>query len=108
MVFESIGCATCHAPKLGDVSGLYSDLLLHDMGEASSDSATYYGGPAAPGRLDDLAEAKERTRSTGVASPTEWRTAPLWGVADSAPYLHDGRARTLEEAIQLHGGEAAK
>ena len=38
----------------------------------------------------------------------EWRTAPLWGVADSAPYLHDGRAATLNEAIRLHGGEAAK
>ena len=35
MVFESIGCATCHAPKLGEVTGLYSDLLLHDMGESS-------------------------------------------------------------------------
>jgi CxxC motif-containing protein (DUF1111 family) len=40
-------------------------------------------------------------------SPGEWRTAPLWGVADSAPYLHDGRAATLEEAIAAHGGEAA-
>ncbi len=39
---------------------------------------------------------------------TEWRTPPLWGVADSAPYLHDGRAKTLDEAIRLHDGEAAK
>ena len=37
--------------------------------------------------------------------PDEWRTPPLWGVADSAPYLHDGRAATLEEAIRLHGGQ---
>ena len=36
----------------------------------------------------------------------EWRTPPLWGVADSAPYLHDGRAETLSEAIAAHGGEA--
>ena len=36
----------------------------------------------------------------------EWRTPPLWGVRDSAPYLHDGRAATLEEAIAWHGGEA--
>jgi CxxC motif-containing protein (DUF1111 family) len=36
----------------------------------------------------------------------EWRTPPLWGVRDSAPYLHDGRAATLEEAIRAHGGEA--
>ena len=37
----------------------------------------------------------------------EWRTPPLWGVRDSAPYLHDGRAETLTEAILMHGGEAA-
>ncbi|MEM9368148.1 MAG: di-heme oxidoredictase family protein, partial [Planctomycetota bacterium] len=36
----------------------------------------------------------------------EWRTPPLWGVADTAPYLHDGRAETLQQAILLHGGEA--
>ena len=40
-------------------------------------------------------------------SPSEWRTPPLWGVADSAPYLHDGRAATLAEAIKLHAGQAA-
>jgi len=108
MVFQSIGCGTCHAPKLGAVSGLYSDLLLHDMGEASSDSATYYGAPIAPRSPGDLALAKEQTRRSGMAAPTEWRTPPLWGVASSAPYLHDGRADTLDDAIRLHDGEAAK
>ena len=43
-----------------------------------------------------------------MAAPTEWRTPPLWGVADSAPYLHDGRAETLDDAIRRHDGEAAK
>ena len=43
----------------------------------------------------------------GSTSPSEWRTPPLWGVADSAPYLHDGRAATLAEAIKLHAGQAA-
>lgn len=38
----------------------------------------------------------------------EWRTPPLWGVASSAPYLHDGRAATLEQAIQWHGGEGQR
>jgi CxxC motif-containing protein (DUF1111 family) len=108
MVFQSTGCAACHLPKLGDVKGIYSDLLLHDMGEDSSDSATYYGAPIAPARLNDLAAKKEPARPSGMATATEWRTAPLWGVADSAPFLHDGRASTLEEAIRLHGGEAAK
>jgi CxxC motif-containing protein (DUF1111 family) len=42
------------------------------------------------------------------AGPTEWRTTPLWGVADSAPCLQDGRAFTLHEAILLHGGEAER
>ena len=39
--------------------------------------------------------------------PYEWRTPPLWGLADSGPYLHDGRAPTVEKAIELHGGQAA-
>ena len=43
-----------------------------------------------------------------MAAATEWRTPPLWGVADSAPYLHDGRAQTLDIAIATHDGEAAK
>jgi CxxC motif-containing protein (DUF1111 family) len=39
------------------------------------------------------------------AKQQEWRTPPLWGLRDSAPYLHDGRAATIEQAIALHGGE---
>jgi len=108
-VFESIGCATCHAPSLGAATGLYSDLLLHDMGESSSDSGTYYGTPIAPPPSSgDLADAREQARRSGMAAPTEWRTPPLWGVADSAPYLHDGQAPSLDVAIRRHGGEAAK
>jgi CxxC motif-containing protein (DUF1111 family) len=109
MVFESIGCATCHAPTLGVVSGIYSDLLLHDIGESSSDSATYYGAPIAPTRsLRNVVDAREPTPRSGMADATEWRTPPLWRVADSAPYLHNGRAATLDEAIRRHGGEAAR
>ena len=67
----------------------YTDLLLHDMG---------------PGLASTLTE--------GNASGSEWRTAPLWnigltaGVSFGEAYLHDGRARTLNEAILWHGGEA--
>lgn len=54
---------------------------------------------------------KTALKSTFARLPTnleqEWRTPPLWGVHDSPPYLHDGRAETLVEAIALHGGEAA-
>jgi CxxC motif-containing protein (DUF1111 family) len=44
--------------------------------------------------------------TSGTASELEWRTPPLWGFRDSAPYLHDGRARTLDHAVAFHGGEA--
>jgi CxxC motif-containing protein (DUF1111 family) len=100
-LFGEIGCAACHVPELRtghhriaalahrDVP-LYSDLLLHDLGDALAD-----------GRPD------------GAADGREWRTAPLWGLrvmrdflAGSAYLLHDGRAATVEAAILLHGGEA--
>jgi CxxC motif-containing protein (DUF1111 family) len=123
LVFERVGCATCHTPKLGDVDGIYSDLALHDMGSTSADAAVYYGSPGLPidlaraSQLDDpLPNALSTTRRTVVRSRNgkgeavnmaqEWRTPPLWGVADSAPYMHNGRAQTLEHAIQFHDGEA--
>jgi CxxC motif-containing protein (DUF1111 family) len=79
--------------RVGDIDSIYSDLLLHDMGPALSDSGGYYG----------ISEPKSTTN--GVKSQ-EWRTPPLWGFRDSGPYLHDGRAENLEEAVALHGGEA--
>ncbi len=100
-VFYDIGCTACHTPKfvtarLTDrpeqsfqLIWPYSDLLLHDMG---------------PGLADNRPEA----RATG----SEWRTAPLWGiglteqVTGTASFLHDGRARSLLEAVLWHGGEA--
>jgi CxxC motif-containing protein (DUF1111 family) len=100
--FEKIGCADCHAPKLGPAEGIYSDLLLHDMGPELESSTGYYGAIIpAPTVADGRFSASETPVTAG-----EWRTPPLWGVADSAPYLHDGRATTLEEAIEAHGGEA--
>ena len=50
---------------------------------------------------------RRRVAGTQTATSREWRTPPLWGVADSAPYLHDGRADTLEGAIFAHDGEGA-
>jgi CxxC motif-containing protein (DUF1111 family) len=114
VIFSTIGCTACHMPRVGRIDGIYSDLLLHDMGTSLSDAAPAipvsaprgrsggYGGgsnilPTSPGTpiTSSLAELRR-----------EWRTPPLWGVRDSAPYLHDGRAATLEEAIRAHGGEA--
>lgn len=63
---------------------LYSDLLLHDMGNALADGFVQ-----------------------GAASGSEFRTAPLWRAADRAHFLHDGRAHDIPEAIGLHGGQAA-
>jgi CxxC motif-containing protein (DUF1111 family) len=91
--FIRIGCAECHMPELGDVEGIYSDLLLHDMGEMLGDSGHSYGSRSSP--VTDKDAPKEG----------EWRTPPLWGLRDSAPYLHDGRAATITRAIKLHAGE---
>ncbi len=107
--FKTIGCASCHLPKLGDVDGIYSDLLLHDMGPQLGDADVYTvfsGEPARPA----AAEPADRSRSgtgIGIASAREWRTPPLWGLRDSAPYLHDGRAAGIAEAIAMHAGQGA-
>jgi CxxC motif-containing protein (DUF1111 family) len=105
-VFQNIRCVACHTAEMKTGSGHalaevrnqairpYSDLLLHDMGA---------------GLADNFAE--------GLAAGSQWRTAPLWGIgytdrvigtAGKAGFLHDGRARTLTEAIMWHGGEADK
>jgi CxxC motif-containing protein (DUF1111 family) len=96
-LFDKVGCADCHTPKLGHVEGIYSDLLLHRMGSQLVGGGSY-GDPPLP-----VADSKDE----GIA-PSEWRTPPLWGVADSAPYLHDGRAPTLDDAIRQHGGQGAR
>jgi CxxC motif-containing protein (DUF1111 family) len=101
--FKAIGCAACHLPKLGDVAGLYSDLLLHDMSPRLADTGTY--GVFVAGAAD--APAPRNPGLDGPATVGEWRTPPLWGLRDSAPYLHDGRASTVAEAIALHGGEGS-
>jgi CxxC motif-containing protein (DUF1111 family) len=99
-LFTSVGCASCHTPKLGSVDGVYSDLLLHRMGRELTGDGDYNEPPRRRQNEED-----EDPKQTGPL-PDEWRTPPLWGVADSAPYLHDGRAATLKEAITEHGGQA--
>jgi CxxC motif-containing protein (DUF1111 family) len=104
-VFKSIGCAACHVPKLGEVEGIFSDLLLHEMSPELSDTGVYGAFLAAP--RDAAAAGQPAKPERGAARLEEWRTPPLWGLRDSAPYLHDGRAVTIEQAILLHGGEAS-
>ena len=92
-VFNQVNCHLCHTPTMmsGDspiaalrnkAVNLYSDLLLHDMGTLG----------------DRIVQ--------GDASGTEMKTAPLWGLRASAPYLHDGRAPNVDAAIRAHDGEA--
>ena len=155
-LFDSVGCADCHVPNLGSVKGLYSDQLLHDMGEATADvqaaapyvrqvtttrmstassSATaaasqltttfnpnggggYASGPSLSSSLASASStsvanfSRPVTTTSVVVVPTrrsmEWKTPPLWGVRDSYPYFHDGRAATIEDAIQMHGGEGQR
>jgi len=93
--FSSIGCDKCHLPSLrtGDhpIKALanrqfaaYTDLLLHDMGP----------------ELADICQGL-------VATPSEFRTEPLMALRLARRYLHDGRASSIEQAVELHGGEAA-
>jgi len=100
-LFYQLGCQSCHLPSFttGTVEGQphlsnqkiwpYTDLLLHDMGEGLADN-----------------------RPEGMADGREWRTPPLWGigltetVSGHTFFLHDGRARSIQEAILWHGGEA--
>jgi CxxC motif-containing protein (DUF1111 family) len=97
-LFHKIGCADCHTPDLGSVSGVYSDLLLHRMGQDLEGTGSY----------DQPRHTRPRPSPGEKEHADEWRTPPLWGVADSAPYQHDGRAATLEEAILLHGGQGER
>jgi CxxC motif-containing protein (DUF1111 family) len=101
-IFKNLGCNSCHIETFTTGNHLitaltnqvifpYTDLLLHDMGEGLSDH-----------------------RPEFLANGNEWRTPPLWGIGlfeivnNHTNYIHDGRARNLEEAILWHGGEAQK
>jgi len=94
LVFASAGCANCHTPALvtgpngnpalsNKVFFPYSDFLLHDMGALG----------------DGIAQ--------GRAGPNEMRTTPLWGLTAHSTFLHDGRAKSIDEAIRAHGGQGA-
>ena len=94
-VFTQVGCTGCHVPTLhtGDnpIPALshkevtaYTDLLLHDMGPALADICF------------------------GLATPSEFRTEPLMGLRLATHFLHDGRAKTPEQAIEMHDGEGAR
>jgi CxxC motif-containing protein (DUF1111 family) len=100
-LFAQTGCATCHVPSLktradypipqlaGIDAPVFTDFLLHDMGTDLAD-----GVPA--GSID------------GQASSRDWRTGALIGLRFSKTYMHDGRAKTIDDAILLHGGPGSE
>jgi CxxC motif-containing protein (DUF1111 family) len=95
-LFAEVGCAACHVPSLktrpdypvpqlaGIDAEVYTDFLLHIWDESTGDGMT-----------------------DGTAKSNQWRTAPLIGVRFNKTFLHDGRAKTIAQAIQMHSGEAA-
>jgi CxxC motif-containing protein (DUF1111 family) len=94
-IFVKTGCASCHVPKLVTgrnplralshrVVSAYTDLLLHDMGPELADICL------------------------GQARPSDFRTEPLMGLHFKSEFLHDGRAESIEDAIEQHGGEATR
>lgn len=97
-LFTTVGCAVCHQPDLGGVSGVYSDFLMYNLNDPTPTGGATYGVPPKELSLPE--------RPSHFARPDEWKTPPLWGVADSAPYFHDGGAPTLEAAILRHSGDA--
>ncbi|WP_010201581.1 di-heme oxidoredictase family protein [Psychrobacter sp. PAMC 21119] len=113
--FYDMGCQSCHTPRYqlpktdddhleqhGQVIYPYTDLLLHDMGDALADRTIAGKLPAKDAQVEFLANSYE------------WRTPALWGIGlaqtvdPQATFLHDGRARTLMEAVLWHGGEAER
>lgn len=100
-VFFETGCADCHTRRIGAVEGAYTDLLLHDLGGILQSTASGRGSVYGGRRPELVAVTTE-----GPATASEWKTPALWGLADSAPYLHDGRAISVDAAILAHSGEA--
>jgi len=128
LAFNEVKCNACHVKRVGLIDDVYSDFLVHDMGPKFEDpipaeeedgeiplpelpepiplpSFGGYGGGGAVNTTFDVAAGK---RETDRRKFREWKTPPLWGVADSAPYMHDGRAGSLFDAILMHDGDAAK
>jgi hypothetical protein len=122
ILFGTLGCSTCHVPFLDTIS----PVLTYSFPEnhVSPKQNTFYavdlltspagfdanGGGGVRARLfSDLKRhdmGPDLAETFGSSIDAEFVTARLWGIADTAPYLHDGRALTLTEAISQHGGEA--
>lgn len=94
-LFSSVGCSDCHTPDIAGIEGIFSDFMLHRIEDPDKIGSGY--GPSVEPEVPLPAHHP---------LPDEWKTPPLWGVADSAPYFHDGGSPTLEHAITRHHGQA--
>jgi hypothetical protein len=121
--FERVGCAGCHRPGLalatrtwqerapGHARALAFDVVRDVQVHPGLDDSAYDQGAPLVRLFSDLRRhdmgAALAERAEGTIGAREFLTRPLWGIGDRGPcYLHDGRARSLDEAIVLHGGEA--
>ncbi len=126
-VFEQVQCDACHQPTL-----ILSDPIIRtrpdhsvwaDAPPVEIDVARdgehpkiepLFSSPNSPFRVHLFSDLRRHDMGPELAAPMDqghipasvWLTRPLWGLAETAPYLHDGRATTLDEAIRLHGGES--
>lgn len=124
--FERIGCAGCHVPTLEVDDPKYDVRQPANAGahpfivDVAKDGdgpkiEPKYGGVTTPYLVHLFSDLKRHDMGTDLASPSAqgaipastFLTRPLWGLADTAPYLHDGRAPTIQDAIAMHGGEAS-
>lgn len=92
-LFADFGCATCHRPETGPGVPAFTDLCMHSMGAILADGI--------------ISHARNAFPRTVVYDGDEFRTPALWGLRFRPRLLHDGRSTTVDEAIRLHGGEAA-
>jgi Di-haem oxidoreductase, putative peroxidase len=117
LLFDRLGCSDCHrramalralhwreSPDTTDGPGVLLNLTRDGEPPRSSHEVMLFSDLRRHDMGDELADTNDGP--TGVAR-YEFLTRPLWGLAESAPYLHDGRAATIPEAILAHGGEAA-
>jgi hypothetical protein len=122
--FEGVGCAVCHVPtleladaKFDAAEGPGREAFVIDVARDGDGPKVEpkYANPATPYLVHLFSDLKRHDLGPGLAAPVaegtipaSWfLTRPLWGLAETAPYLHDGRAPTVHDAIVLHGGEAS-
>jgi CxxC motif-containing protein (DUF1111 family) len=96
-MFVEVGCADCHIPNFAGIEGIFSDFRLHRVEDEDIAAAAYTRA------LDTLVPLPDNHPKSD-----EWKTPPLWGIADSAPYFHDGGAATLQDAILRHDLQAKR